>query len=71
MFDSQGSRPDFRYGQGVKHENLLGQDLDRSRGWKYRCLCNAPPPKGCGGTCEAYDVVTYTLQLASSCIFHI
>ena len=30
-----------------------------------------PPPKGCGGTCEAYDVVTYTLQLASSCIFHI
>ena len=33
----------FGGGQGVKHENLLGQDLDRSRGWKYRCLCSVPP----------------------------
>ena len=23
-------------GQGVKHEDLLGLDLDRSRGWEYR-----------------------------------
>ena len=44
MLDSQGSRPDFRCGQGVKHENLLGQDLDRSRGWKYRRSCSVPPP---------------------------
>ena len=43
MLDSQGSRPDFRCGQGVKHENLLGQDLDRGRGWKYRRLCSVPP----------------------------
>ena len=40
MLDSQ----DFRCGQGVKLENLLGQDLDRSRGWKYRRLCSVPPP---------------------------
>ena len=44
MLDSQGSRPDFRCGQGVKHENLLGQDLDRGRGWKYRRLCSVHPP---------------------------
>ena len=37
------SRLDFRCGQGVKHENLLGQDLDRGRGWKYRRLCSVPP----------------------------
>ena len=43
MLDGQGSRPDFRCGQGVKHENLLGQDLDRGRGWKYRRLCSVPP----------------------------
>ena len=43
MLDSQGSRPDFRCGQGVKHQNLLGQDLDRGRGWKYRRLCSVPP----------------------------
>ena len=43
MLDSRGSRPDFRCGQGVKHENLLGQDLDRGRGWKYRRLCSVPP----------------------------
>ena len=43
MLDSQGSRPDFRCGQGVKHENLLGQDLNPSCGWKYRCLCSVPP----------------------------
>ena len=43
MLNSQGSRPDFRCGQGVKHENLLGQDLDRGRGWKYRRLCSVPP----------------------------
>ena len=42
MLDGRGSRPDFRCGQGVKHENLLGQDLDRGRGWKYR-LCSIPP----------------------------
>ena len=30
--DSQGSRPDFQCSQGVKHKNLMGQDLDRSRG---------------------------------------
>ena len=36
MLDSQGSRPDFRCGQGVKHENLMGQDLDHGHGWKYR-----------------------------------
>ena len=43
MLDSQGSRPDFRCGQGVKHEKLLGQDLDPGRGWKYRRLCSVPP----------------------------
>ena len=43
MLDSQGSRPDFRCGQGVKHENLLGQDLNRGRGLKYRRLCSVPP----------------------------
>ena len=45
MLNSQGSRPDFRCGQGVKHENLLGQDLDHGRGWKYRRLCSVPPLK--------------------------
>ena len=40
MLDSQGSRPDFRCGQGVKHENLLGRDLDPGRGWR---LCSVPP----------------------------
>ena len=43
MLDSQGSRPDFRCGQGVKHGNLLGQDLDPGRGWKYRRLCSVTP----------------------------
>ena len=28
MLDSQGSRPNFRCSQEVKHENLMGQDLD-------------------------------------------
>ena len=32
MLDSQGSRADFWCGQGVKHESLIGQDLDRGRG---------------------------------------
>ena len=45
MLDSQGSRPDFRCGQRVKHENLLGQDLDRGRGWEYSRLCSVPPLK--------------------------
>ncbi len=40
MLDSQGSMPDFRCGQRVKHENLLGQDLDRGRGWEYTRLCS-------------------------------
>ena len=40
MLNSQGSRSDFWCGQGVKHENLLGQDFDPGRGWKYRCLCS-------------------------------
>ena len=44
VVNARGSRPDFRCGQGVKHENLLGQDLDRGRGWKYRRLCRVPPP---------------------------
>ena len=43
MLDSQGSRPDFRCGQGVKHGNLLGQDLDPGRGWKYRRSCSVTP----------------------------
>ena len=42
MLDSQRSR-DFRCGQGVKHENLMGNDLDRGRGWKYRRLCSVTP----------------------------
>ena len=45
MLDSQRSRPDFRCGQGVKHESLLGQDLDPGHRWKYRCLCSVPPCK--------------------------
>ena len=44
MLNSQGLRPDFRCGQGVKHENLLGQDLDLGCGWKYKRLCSVPPP---------------------------
>ena len=47
LLDSQGSRPDFRCSQGVKHENLLGQDLDPGRGWKYRRLCSVPPLDVC------------------------
>ena len=43
MFNSQGSRPDFHGGQGVKHENLLGQDLDPGHRWKYRRLCSVAP----------------------------
>ena len=44
MLDSQGSRPDFRCGQEVKHGNLLpGQDLDPGRGWKYRRSCSVTP----------------------------
>ena len=43
MLDSQGSRLDFRCGQGVKHGNLLSQDLDPGRGWKYRRLCSVTP----------------------------
>ena len=34
MLNSQGPRPDFRCGQGVKHEILMGQP---GRGWKYMC----------------------------------
>ena len=48
MLDGQGSRPDFRCSQGVKHENLLGQDLDRGCGWKYWRLCSVPPLWGLG-----------------------
>ena len=43
MLDSQGSRLDFWSGQGVKLKNLMGQDLDPGRGWKYRCLCSVTP----------------------------
>ena len=43
MLDSQGSRPDFRCGQRVKHENLLGQDLDRGRGWNTVAYAVSPP----------------------------
>ena len=43
MLDSQGSRPNFRCGQEVKHENLMSQDLDPSHGWKYRRLCSVTP----------------------------
>ena len=43
MLDSQGSRPDFPRGQGVKHENLVDQYLDRGRRWKYRHICSVPP----------------------------
>ena len=28
--------------KGVKCENLMGQDFDPSRQWKYRCLCSVP-----------------------------
>ena len=41
--NSQGSRPNFWCRQGVKHENLMGQDLDPSRGWEYRSLCSVTP----------------------------
>ena len=43
ILNSRGSRPDIRCGQGVKHEILMGQDLDPGRGWKYRCLWSVPP----------------------------
>ena len=42
LLNSQGSRLDLWCGQGVKHENLLGQDPGRV--WKYRRLCSVPPP---------------------------
>ena len=42
MLDSQGSKPDFRWVKGSKHENLMGQDLDPGHGWKYRRLCSVP-----------------------------
>ena len=45
MLNTQGSRPDFQCGQGVKHENLMGHDLDPGRGWKYKRLCSVPPPR--------------------------
>ena len=44
MQDSQGSRLDFWNGQGVKLKNLMGQDLDSGRGWKYRCPEGFSPP---------------------------
>ena len=44
MLNSQGSRPDFWCGQGIKHEKLMDQDLEPGRGWKYRRLCSVPPP---------------------------
>ena len=40
MLDSQRSRLDFWSGQGIELKNLMGQDLDPDRGWKYRCLCS-------------------------------
>ena len=43
MLNSQGSRPNFQFCQGVKHENLMGQDLDLGRGWEYRPLCSVTP----------------------------
>ena len=43
MLNSQGSRPTFQCGQGVKYENLMGQDLDPGRGWEYRPLCSVTP----------------------------
>ena len=43
MLDSQGSRLDFWSVQGVKLKNLMGQDLDPGRGWKYSRLCGVPP----------------------------
>ena len=43
MLDSQGSMPDFWCGQGVKHKNLTGQNLDPGRGWKHRHLYSVPP----------------------------
>ena len=57
MLDSQESRPDFQCGQGVKHENLMGQDLDPGRRWKYRCLCSVPPPPPWDSVLEEYLVV--------------
>ena len=38
--NSQGSRPNLQCGQGVKHENLMGEDLDPGHGWEYRPLCS-------------------------------
>ena len=64
MLDSQGSRADFRCGQGVKHENLLGQDLDRGRGWEYRRLCSVPPLR-----IKPWPV-SLTIQLLLSRWFH-
>ena len=32
MPNSQGSKPNFQCNQGVKHENLMGQDLDPGHG---------------------------------------
>ena len=43
MPNSQGSRSNFQCGQGVKHENLMGQDLDPGRGWEYRRLRSVTP----------------------------
>ena len=45
----------FRCGQGVKHENLMGQDLDPGRRWKYWRLCSVPP---CSPPAAAQQLIT-------------
>ena len=41
--NSQGSRLNFWCSQGVKHEKLMGQDLDPGGGWECRPLCSVNP----------------------------
>ena len=60
MLNSQGTRPDFWCGQGVKHENLMGQDLDPNRRWKYRRLCSWCPPL----------CIYHRVWLTSACAYH-
>ena len=77
MLDSQGLRPDFwcSLGLGVKHENLMGQDLDRGGRCKYRQLCRVTAPvERFHCTCIVYFILPITINdsvatlLAINCV---
>ena len=57
---AQGSRPDFWCGQGVKHEILMGQDLDPggSTGIYVDCTVPSPLDRAGVGSCVQRTEVT-------------